>query len=147
MCNEAVEADPYTLRHVSDHLIMQEMCNKIMRVRPAAFFLIPDCFKTQEMCIRAVRVNPWQLYDVPDWFVVLREMWYKDVDNDDDLIKWYHDYQKRKAQKSKNKRRVNAYYLAPQSSDGLVHVRRREGGVEVTYSRFKKLSDMKKCYI
>ena len=75
-----------------------------MRVRPVAFFLIPNRFKTQEMCIRAVKVDPWQLIDVPDWFVVVQGMWYEDFDDDDDVhIEWYHDYQKRRAQKTKIK--------------------------------------------
>ena len=103
MCNEAVRRKPYTLWHVPDHLIMQEMCEEAMRIRPAAFFLIPDRFKTEEMCIRAVKVGPWQLIDVPDWFMTLQEMQYEDFDDDDVLIKWYHDYQKRKAQKAKIK--------------------------------------------
>ena len=76
------------------------MCEEATRVRPAVFFLIPDCFKTQEMCIRAVKVDPWQLIDVPDWFVIQQEMWYEDFDDDDVLIKWYHGYQNRKAQKA-----------------------------------------------
>ena len=53
------------------------------------------------------------------------------------MIKWYDGYKKRKDQKSKKKRRVNAYCLAPQSCDGLVYVKRREGVVEVIDSRFK----------
>ena len=56
-----------------------------------------------DMCIRAVKVDPWQMIDVPDWFVVLQEMWYEDFDDNDVLIKCYHDYQKRKAQKAKRK--------------------------------------------
>ena len=101
ICNKAVRRELYTLVHVPDHLITQEMCEEVIRVRLAAFFLIPDCFKTQEICIRAVKVDPWQLQDVPDWSEVLQEMWYED--DDDELIKWYHDYQKRRAQKAKIK--------------------------------------------
>ena len=92
--------EPYNLLYVPDYIITQEMCEEATRVRPAVFFLIPDCFKTQEMCIRAVKVDPWQLIDVPDWFVIQQEMWYEDFDDDDVLIKWYHGYQKRKAQKA-----------------------------------------------
>ena len=103
MCNERSRIEPYNLLYIPDHLIMQEMCEEAMLVRSAAFFLILDRFKSQEMCIRAVGMDPWQLIDVPDWFVVLQEMWYEDFDDDDVLIKWYHDYQKREAQKAKIK--------------------------------------------
>ena len=55
------------------------------------------------MCNKAVHMETWLLKYVPDWFVVLQEMWYEDFDDDYVLIKWYHDYQKRKAQKAKIK--------------------------------------------
>ena len=38
---------------------------------------------------------------VLDWFIKLKEMWYNDSDNDDELITWYEGYKKRKAQKAK----------------------------------------------
>ena len=47
-------------------------------------------------------MDPWLLKYVPHWFVVLQEMWYEEFDNDM-LIKWYHYYQKFKAQKAKIK--------------------------------------------
>ena len=100
MCKEAVHREPYTLKHVHDHLKTQEMCEDVIHFKPEEIFLIPDCFKTQEMCIRAVKAGPWQLYNVPDWFVVLQEMLCEDFDDNDYLIKWRNEYQKRKAQKA-----------------------------------------------
>ena len=91
-----------------------------MRNYPAAFFVITDCFKTKEMCIKVVEVDPWQLEHtpnhlktqgicnkavkdylfslqfVPDWFVTQQQIdiWYDHdyVYNDNDMIKWYHEY-------------------------------------------------------
>ena len=102
-----------------------------MRENPAAFFLTPDGFKTQELCEIAIWVDPWSLYDVPDylithkmcddvvwrdpyslqfvadWFVAeeQRDVQYYDDEycDDDELIKWYNGYQKRKVQKTKIK--------------------------------------------
>ena len=104
------------------------MCEEVMRVRPAAFFLIPDRFKTQEMCNKAVEEGPWwlehlphhlkteeicnkavrdhlfSLHFAPDWFVTQqqRNVWYDDdyAYNDNEMIKWYDRYKKRKAQKA-----------------------------------------------
>ena len=104
---------------------------KNMYKNPAAFFLVPDHFKTQEMCIIALEVDPWQLNDIPDYLktqkmcdnVVRRDPYslqfvpdcfvtsqqikiWKDDDeyrDDDELIKWYDGYQKRKPQKAKKK--------------------------------------------
>ena len=45
MCNEAVEADPNTLKFV------------------------PDPLKTQEMCYNAVRGDAFSLQYVPDYYV------------------------------------------------------------------------------
>ena len=99
-----------------------------MHVRLATFFLTPDRFKTQEMYIRAVKVEPRDVYDapnhfktqemcdkavrdylfslrfVPDWFVTFKQLnlWYDDnyVYNDNEMIKWYERYKRRKAQKA-----------------------------------------------
>ena len=131
MCGEAVRINPLSLAYAPDHLRTQEMCSEIMPTMPDAFHRIPDHFKTQEMCIKAVEVDPWHLYDVPDHFKTqemcikavrdylfsLRfipdyfitqeqiDIWYVDdyVYNDNEMIKWYDGYQKRKAQKAKIK--------------------------------------------
>ena len=55
---------------------------------------IPDHFKTQEMRDDAVRRRSWLLKHVPDWFVKEQHIGSWD---DDELIKWYDDYKKRKA--------------------------------------------------
>ena len=103
------------------------MCSKAMRINLAVFFLIPDQFKTYGMCIKALEVDPWQLkyvtdqyimqeicdnavrddsfslQFVADWFVTQQQvkLWHNDDDycNDNEMIKWYHGYQKRKTQK------------------------------------------------
>ena len=130
MCSEAVRREPYMLRFVPDHLIMQEVCNKIMRVmRPEAFSPVPYHFKTQEMCKRVVEEKPRLLKYVPDWFKTKEicdkavshdpsslqfvsdwfvtqqqvKLWHDDDDhcNNEELINWYNGYKKRKAQKAK----------------------------------------------
>ena len=79
------------------------------------------------MCINAVEVGPWQLYYVPDHFKtqeIVRQgsdgsliffavcsqlvtqqvkIWHDEGEyhDDDEIIKWYEDYQKRKTQKVK----------------------------------------------
>ena len=47
------------------------------------------------MCNEAVEKNPYLLGHVPDWFVTQEQVkiWY------DEVIGWYKDYKKRKAQK------------------------------------------------
>ena len=109
----------------------EKICNEAVRKSAAAFFLVPDRFKTQEMCIIALEVDPWQLNDIPDYLktqkmcddVVRRDpyslqfvpdcflssqqikKWDDDDEycDDDELIKCYDGYQKRKAQKAKIK--------------------------------------------
>ena len=107
MCNEAVRRKPYTLRYVSDHFITQEMCSKAVEEDPWLLWCVPDPFKTQEMCDKAVRDYPFSLQFVSDYFVTQQQIdvWYDDHywHHDDEIIEWYHDYQKRKTQKVKIK--------------------------------------------
>ena len=83
MCVRAVEKYPLYLSDVSNH------------------------FKTQDMCDNEVRRKPWSLKHVPNWFVTEGQikLWHDDAYycNDNEMIEWYHDYQKRKAQKAKIK--------------------------------------------
>ena len=106
----------------------QEVSDDAMRSNPAVFFLVPDSFKSQEMYIKAVEVDPWQLDDapdhletqemcdeavkdypfslqlVPDWFLTRQQIdiWYDGdyIYNDNEMIKWYDGYKKRKTQKT-----------------------------------------------
>ena len=55
------------------------------------------------MCNKVVCIDPWLLKYVPDWFVVLQEIWYK---NFDEIIEWYEDYKKQKAQKAQIKKEL-----------------------------------------
>ena len=83
------------------------MCTKAVRMDPWWLKTIPDNFKTQEMCDNAVAREPFMLRHVPDWFVTQGQVniWYDDdCCYDDKFIKWYDDYQKRKAQKAEIKK-------------------------------------------
>ena len=59
------------------------------------------------MCDKAVKDDPSSLQFVPDWFVTQQQtdVWYDDDYwyHDNEIIYWYHGYQKRKAQKAKIK--------------------------------------------
>ena len=59
------------------------------------------------MCEKAVKDDPFSLRFVPGWFVKQQQIdvWYDDDYwyHDDELIKWYESYKKRKAQKAKIK--------------------------------------------
>ena len=91
--------------------------------------------KRKKICNKAVVVKrgPWQLRHVHDWIVTQQQIdvWYDDdyyCNNDNEMIKWYKGYQKRKAQKAKKKkRRALTYCLASRSCDRLVYARRRKG--------------------
>ena len=126
MCEKVLRRNSLSLAYVPDHFKTQEMCNN-----PAVFFLVPDIFKTQEMCNEAFKKDPWSPYDipdhfktqgmcnkvvridpyflrsVPDWFVSQGQLklWHDSNDwhDDDELIEWYENYKKRKAQKAKIK--------------------------------------------
>ena len=112
----------YQIDEVPDHfearetcIEVVEMCNEIMRTMPEAFHHIPDHFKTQKMCDKAFEEDFFSLKFIPDWFVRPQQvnLWYYDYydygglwDDDDEAPGWYEGYQKRKSQKSKNKRRT-----------------------------------------
>ena len=59
------------------------------------------------MCDNVVRSDPYSLQFVPDWFVTKEQIdvWYYEDEycNDDQLIEWFNDYHRQKAQKSKIK--------------------------------------------
>ena len=107
------------------------MCNEAVSNNSAVFFLVPDRFKTEDMCIKAFEADPWSLCDIPDylktqkmydkaitdypsslqfipdWFVTQEQLdiWFDDDYwyHDDEIIKWYDGYKKRKAEKAKIK--------------------------------------------
>ena len=62
------------------------------------------------MCDKAVEEDLYLLEYVPDWFVKQQhiEVWGHDVDyyDDDKLIEWHEDYQKRKAQNAQIKKEL-----------------------------------------
>ena len=83
------------------------MCNESVEIDPYAVRLLPDHLKTQEMCDKAVRDYLFSLQFVPDQFVTQYQVdiWYDDdyVYNDNEMIKWYEDYKRRRAQKARIK--------------------------------------------
>ena len=89
---------------ITDHFKTQKMYNKEMDMEPRFLPLVAARLKTQEMCEKAVEKYPWLLKHFLDWFVTRQEakLW-DDHCIDDGYIKWYNDYQKRKAQKAKIK--------------------------------------------
>ena len=56
------------------------------------------------MCDKVVRDDTFSLVCVPDWFLAQQQIkiWHDDVYycNDDEVIKWYDGYKRRKAQKA-----------------------------------------------
>ena len=80
------------------------MCIKALGVDPWQLKYVPDHFKTQEMCDKAVSDYHFSLRLVLDWFVTQQQIdiLYDDgyVYSNNEMIKRYHDYQKRKAQKA-----------------------------------------------
>ena len=111
MSNETVRREPYTLWHVPDQFRAQEMCNDAVEEDPYALKFFPDPLKTEKMCDKAVKDDPYSLQFVPDWFVTQQQLkiWHDDDDdycNDDEMIRWYHGCQKRKAQKAQIKKEL-----------------------------------------
>ena len=104
--NETVCNNPFALKHVPDCLKTQKMCDDAVEKCPWLLKDVPDHLKTEKRCDKAVWGDPFSLRFVPDWFVTQQQLklwhYYDDYCNADDdvLIKWYHDYQKRKAQKA-----------------------------------------------
>ena len=113
MCNGAVKDEVSYLVCVPDHLKTQEMCNEAVRREAYTLGYVPDHLKTEKMREKAVEKDPWSLEYVPDWFlthqkilqvmklIIGRRCMFPH--NDDDLIKWYEGYKKRKAQKAQIK--------------------------------------------
>ena len=65
---------------------------------------VPDYLKTQKMCDDVVPKFSYSLQFVSDWFFTEEQIdvWYYDDQycDDDVLIEWYNDYQRRKAQET-----------------------------------------------
>ena len=77
---------------------------KAVEVDPWQLDDAPDHLETQEMCDEAVKDYPFSLQLVPDWFLTRQQIdiWYDGdyVYNDNEMIKWYDGYKKRKTQKA-----------------------------------------------
>ena len=80
---------------------------------------VPDRFKTQKMCDEAVSYDPSSLQYVPHYFVMQQQVktWYNynGYCNANELIKWYNDYQKWKAQRAKIKKELMPIAWHPSS--------------------------------
>ena len=107
MCDEALHNNPAVLFLVPDHFKTEEMCIKALEVDPWSLYNIPDNLKTPKMCNKAAEDDPSSLQYVPDWFVTQEQIdiWYDDDYwyHDDEMIEWYEDCKKRKAQKARIK--------------------------------------------
>ena len=79
------------------------MCDKTVEEGLGLLWPFPDQYMTQEMGDKAVEEDLCLLEYVPDWFVRQEQidLWHDEHDyyDNDVLIEWYEDYQKRKAQK------------------------------------------------
>ena len=86
------------------------MCEKAFEKNPWLLKYIPGCHKTKEMCNEAVQKILLLLKLIPDWFVTQQQikLWHDDDYwyHDDEMIKWYKGYKKRKAQKASIKKEL-----------------------------------------
>ena len=99
MCDKAVGLNPWQLEYVPNHFKIQERCNTADDDCPWKLSDVPDHLKTREMCSESVRMYPYLLEHFLDWFITQQVgPWHND-----ELIKWYEGYKKRKAQKAKIK--------------------------------------------
>ena len=110
MCDKTVRTWPGLLEFVPDRLKTQEMCDAGVMENPCTLGFVPDHLKAQEMCNKAVREDLFSLVCVPDWFVTQQQvkLWHDNNNycDDDRLIKWHNDYQKRKAHKTQIKKEL-----------------------------------------
>ena len=104
MCNGAVQEIPFLLALVPDHLQTKGTCSGTVQNMSSTLRFVSDHLKTQGMCNEAMRVRLWLLKYIPDRFVTQQQLklWHDDDEysNDDEIIKWYEGYKKRKAQKA-----------------------------------------------
>ena len=101
---KVVEKGPSPLHYVPDHFKAQKMCEKVVEKKPYLLHYDPVHFKTREMCEKVVETGLGLLKYVSDYFVTHQQqkIWRDDDKycNDHELIKWYDEYKKRKAQKA-----------------------------------------------
>ena len=110
MCNDDVEKDPYRLGDVPVRYRTAKLCQKIVKLYPGALMHVPDRlyytpnhFKTQKMCDDVVQRHPCYLLGVPNYFVASQQIkiWRdNDYRDDEDVIRWYEGYQRRRPQGS-----------------------------------------------
>ena len=87
-------------------ILKQKMCDKVIEIDPFTLWHVPYNLNMQGICSTAVEAGLGLSEYVPDWFVTQQIKIWRDDDgycNDDELIKCYEGYQKRKAQKAKIK--------------------------------------------
>ena len=92
---------------------MKNMCERAVDAHPWTLKFVPDHLDTKEMCDKEARRRRWLLEYVPDWFVTqdLIKIWHehKDHESCDDkgeTVEWYDGHQKHKAQKAKIKEQL-----------------------------------------
>ena len=86
------------------------MCDKAVEEDLELLWPVPDQYKVQEICDKAAEEDLCLLEYVPDWFVKQQPIGLcvddDDYYDDDKLVEWYEDYQKRKAQKAQIKKEL-----------------------------------------
>ena len=103
-----VQINRFSFMFVPDFLKTQEICNWAVNEWPWLLKYVPDQYKAKEMCDDVVQRYPCSLQFVPDWFVTQQQIkiWHDyrcPCHNEDNLLKWYDCYYKRKVQKVKIK--------------------------------------------
>ena len=116
-CKKVVENNPCELIDVQEHLKTKDMWEKVVEKTPCLLWFVPDCFKTKKMCEKVVGERLGLLRDVTDWIITQQQLniWC-DGDNhrnDDERIKWYKRYQKRRAQKASIKEQILSFAWDP----------------------------------
>ena len=94
------------------------MWEKVVEKTPCLLWFVPDCFRTKKMCEKVVGERLGLLRDVTDWIITQQQLniWC-DGDNhrnDDERIKWYKRYQKRRAQKASIKEQILSFAWDPE---------------------------------
>ena len=99
------------LRYVPDHLKTKTRCDRVIEKNPYMLRYAPDYFKTRKMCEGVFEKYPWTLKYVPNWFVTQQQigLWHDYhcprhcTYHNNEMIKWYDGYKKRKAKKALTK--------------------------------------------
>ena len=88
---------------LQDSMFLISICPRLCAIRQRVIRLASFFFKIQEICGVAVSADSYFMKYVSDCYSKLQELWYKHLDNDDDLVEWYSGYEQCKVQKAQMK--------------------------------------------